>query len=86
MSMFKKKVYLAEEIEWNPTTRKVTTRKVYGVFKKRKDADLCLTSRGFCLGATVNVVDDLGIRRILLARRHWTDIERLARVTERDVK
>lgn len=84
--MFKKTVYLAEEIRWDPTTRKVTSHKVYGVFKKSKDADYCLTSHGFCLGSCINVTDDLGIKRLLLARRHWTDGNRLARINEQEVK
>lgn len=84
--MFKKKVYLAEEIRWDSKTKRTTTVKVYGVFKKRKSADMALTSRGFCFGSCLNVTDDLGVKRLLLARRHWGNNDCLARVSEYEVK
>lgn len=81
--MFKKKVYIAELIDYDSETKKVTTKEIVGVFKKKCKAVTALLCRGYYGNGFVTLIDQLGVRRILPFYGHGNG--QFARVSEYEV-
>ena len=81
--MFKKKVYIAELIDYDSETKKITTKEIVGVFNKKWKAVTALSTRGYYGNGFATLIDRMGVRRILPFYGHGNG--QFARVSEHEV-